>query len=141
MFVRGDHTPPQDADIPPNMKAFWVAKILQVRASNPQHVYALVTWLYWTDELPPPAKKAPDQISVTGGKRRYHGEDELVASNYLDILDVLSFAGKADVIEWDEQSDGSEFMGRNLYWRQTFCRETQALSVSITISTLKSESS
>lgn len=108
-----------------------MAKILQVRASDPQHVYALVAWLYWPHELPPPAKKAPDQISLKGGQRTYHGAFELIASNYLDVLDVLTFAGKANVVEWDEVSDGSEFMAKNLYWRQTLCRGTGALSVSV----------
>ncbi|CAG8951297.1 hypothetical protein HYFRA_00008047 [Hymenoscyphus fraxineus] len=126
VFVRSDQTPPEDAK--PDAKTFWVAKILQVRAASPQHVYALISWLYWPEELPPPAKRSSDQVSPKGGKRKYHGAQELVASNYLDILDVLTFAGKADVVEWDEAGDYIPAGERKYYWRQTFCRQTQALS-------------
>lgn len=45
----------------------------------------------------------------------------------MEVLDVLSFAGKADVYQWDEEDDNLQ---SKLYWRQTFCRETQELSVS-----------
>ncbi len=38
VFVRGDMTPKNDE----GPKDFWVARILQVRAKNAQHVYALV---------------------------------------------------------------------------------------------------
>ena len=83
--------------------------------------------MYWPDELPPPKKPAPDQVSPHGGKRTYHGSHELVASNYMEVLDVLSFAGKAEVGHWLEEDDN---LIHKLYWRQTFCRETQDLSVS-----------
>ncbi|CAG8980930.1 hypothetical protein HYALB_00003789 [Hymenoscyphus albidus] len=99
-----------------------------MRAASPQHVYALISWLYWPEELPPPAKRSLDQVSPKGGKCQYHGAQELVASNYLDILDVLIFAGKADVVEWDEAGDYISAGERKYYWRQTFCRQTQALS-------------
>jgi hypothetical protein len=46
----------------------------------------------------------------------------------MEVLDVLSFAGKADVYQWEEEDDN---LTSKLYWRQTFCRETQELSVSI----------
>lgn len=82
--------------------------------------------MYWADELPPPKVRAPDQVSALGGKRTYHGKHELIASNYMEVLDVLSFAGKAEVVEWREEDDNIQ---SKLYWRQTFCRETQELSV------------
>lgn len=124
VFVRGkDLAKTGPADQPRN---FWIARILQVRARNAQHVYALVTWLYWADELPPPAVRSPDQVSKDGGKRKYHGSHELIASNYMEVLDVLTFAGKAEVYHWDEQDDN---VGSQLYWRQSYCRETLELSV------------
>jgi hypothetical protein len=83
--------------------------------------------MYWPDELPPPKKPAPDQVSPQSGRRTYHGSHELIASSYLDVLDVLSFAGKADIGHWLEEDDN---LMHKLYWRQTFCRETQELSVS-----------
>lgn len=40
---------------------------------------------------------------------------------------MLTFAGKAEVGHWLEEDDNLQ---HKLYWRQTFCRETQELSVS-----------
>jgi hypothetical protein len=95
VFVKGkdpEKTGPAD-----QFKNFWIARILQVRAKNAQHVYALVAWLYWPDEIPPPPVRSPDQVTKDCGKRKYHANNELVASNYMEVLDVLTFAGKADV--------------------------------------------
>ncbi|ESZ95850.1 hypothetical protein SBOR_3792 [Sclerotinia borealis F-4128] len=109
-------------------KDFWVARILQVRAIDPQHVYALIAWMYWPDELPATAK-AVDEASGTSGQRKYHGNLELIASNYLDVVDVLSFAGKVDIEYLSEGIvDGALPEPKNFYWRQTFCRATQRLS-------------
>lgn len=83
--------------------------------------------MYWAEELPAPSIKAADQVHKDFGKRRYHGSHELIASNYMDVLDVLTFAGKAEVHHWLEEDDNLQY---KFYWRQTFCRETQALSVS-----------
>ena len=132
VFVRGENTP-KDKDTAGEPKDFWVARILQVRAKNAQHVYALIARLYWPEELPPPAVKAADQESRESGKRKYHGSHELIASNYMEVLDVLSFAGKAEVFHWLEEDDNLQ---HKLYWRQTFCRETQELSVSVAVEIL-----
>jgi len=86
--------------------------------------------MYWPEELPPTTPKPLDAISKDSGHRKYHGRSELVASNYMEVLDVLSFAGKAEVEQWTEEGTGDE-LPKALYWRQTFCRETQRLSVSI----------
>jgi hypothetical protein len=40
VYVRGEDTPKGSAA---RDKDFWIARILQVRASSPQHVYALVS--------------------------------------------------------------------------------------------------
>jgi hypothetical protein len=42
VYVRGEDTPKGNVE---RDKDFWVARILQVRAINPQHVYALVSEL------------------------------------------------------------------------------------------------
>ena len=119
VYVRGENTKITNIH-EPNDHAFWVARILQVRAKNAQNVYALVAWLYWPEELPGlKGRREP-------GAQPYHGKNELVASNYMDVLDVLSFAGKADVSHFLEEDDA---IATKLYWRQTFCRETQELSV------------
>ncbi|EHL03588.1 hypothetical protein M7I_0229 [Glarea lozoyensis 74030] len=127
VYVRSTTTPAENDTQEPSMKNFWIARVLQVRAKDASHVYALVAWMYWPDELPKPKKPSADQVNKAGGKRTYHGAYELVASNYLEVVDVLSFAGKADVQQWDEDEDGDQIRSQ-LYWRQTFSRETHALS-------------
>lgn len=43
VYVKGEGTTPKDKE---EHKSFWVARILQVRAKDPQHVYALVSALH-----------------------------------------------------------------------------------------------
>ncbi|KAI9053633.1 hypothetical protein LZ554_002587 [Drepanopeziza brunnea f. sp. 'monogermtubi'] len=124
VFVRGEGTP-KDNNTWGKPKDFWVARVLEVRAKNAQHVYALVTWMYWPEELPPPATKSADQVNRESGKRTYHGRNEVVASNYMEVLDVLSFAGKAEMAQWLEEDGAPQ---SSLYWRQTYNRSTQELS-------------
>ncbi|RAL66842.1 hypothetical protein DID88_007625 [Monilinia fructigena] len=124
VYVKGK----TEAGIEP--KDFWVARVLQVRASNPQHVYALVAWMYWPEELEATAKAA-DEVSPAGGRRKYHGSAELIASNYLDVVDVTSFAGKVEIVHFSEEVVDDAVSEPNLkkfYWRQTFCRGTNKLS-------------
>ena len=94
-------------------RKFWIARVLEVRASDPTHVYLRVFWLYWPDELP-------------GGRKDYHGKSELVISNHMETVDAMTVAGGADVVHWMEK-DEEEMKG--LYWRQTFNYVTQKLSV------------
>ena len=55
-----------------NWRDYWVAKILEIRASGPFHVYVRVYWMYsWTD-LPLKTQAKPD----------IYFENELVASNH-----------------------------------------------------------
>jgi len=90
--------------------------------------------MYWSEELPAPRRKTADLVSPTSGQRVYHGSHELVASNHMEVLDVLTFAGKADVLHWDEESDT---LNTKLYWRQTMNRETNELSVRTPFSPFK----
>ncbi|OAA59525.1 Bromo adjacent region [Akanthomyces lecanii RCEF 1005] len=55
----------------------WVAQILEIRALDERHVYARVCWMYSPDELP-------------AGRRPYYGKNEIIASNHLDVINVLS---------------------------------------------------
>lgn len=97
-------------------KLFWIARVLEVRASDSQHVYLRVFWMYWPDELP-------------GGARDYHGKHELIASNHMEIIDAMTVAGKANVSHWLEKDE--EKVLDALYWRQTFSLHGQSLSVSL----------
>lgn len=57
----------------------WVARILEIRASDEHHVYARVYWMYWPDELP---QGTHDGKKTVQGRQPYHGMNELVASNH-----------------------------------------------------------
>lgn len=95
-------------------KLFWIARVLEVRALDSQHVYLRVFWMYWPDELP-------------GSAHDYHGKHELVASNHMEIIDAMTVAGRATVSHWLEKDE--ENVLDALYWRQTFNFHTQNLSV------------
>lgn len=105
-------------------RKFWVAQILEIRAKDPRHVYALVAWLYWPDEL---VNVRVGTEAPKSGRRWYHGKHELVASNHLDIEDVTSMAGHAPVAQWLEEDDDK--IQEGLYWRQTYDIMTGKLSV------------
>lgn len=57
----------------------WVARILEIRASDEHHVYARVYWMYWPDELP---RDTLDGKKYVQGRQPYHGQNELIASNH-----------------------------------------------------------
>ena len=59
----------------------WVARILEIRASDEHHVYARVFWMYWPDELPKGTRDGNGNKHVQG-RQPYHGNNELVASNH-----------------------------------------------------------
>ena len=96
---------------------FWVAKVLEIRAMDSQHVYLRVFWLYWPSELP-------------GGRKPYHGKFELIASSAMEIIDASTVEGKALVEHWPEEDNENPITG--LYWRQTFNAQKLTLSVSMT---------
>ena len=58
---------------------YWVARILEVRASDELHVYARIYWMYSPDELPPGTSDGKKMIA---GRQPYHGQNELIASNH-----------------------------------------------------------
>lgn len=105
-------------------RKFWVAQIREIRAKDSRHVYALVAWLYWPDEL---VNVRVGTEAPKSGRRWYHGKHELVASNHLDVEDVTSMAGHAAVAQWLEEDDDK--IQEGLYWRQTFDIMTGKLSV------------
>lgn len=57
----------------------WVARILEIRASDEHHVYARIYWMYWPEELP---EGTMEGKKYTGGRQPYHGHNELIASNH-----------------------------------------------------------
>ncbi|RDW78097.1 hypothetical protein BP5796_05949 [Coleophoma crateriformis] len=106
-------------------KDFWIGKILEIRGATTSHVYALVNWMYWPEDLP--LCQAPNELKPISGRRGYHGRREVIASNVLDAIPVLTCAGKVDVIHWLEEDD-EDAITTPLYWRQTFNEENNELS-------------
>ncbi|EXK77181.1 hypothetical protein FOQG_18107 [Fusarium oxysporum f. sp. raphani 54005] len=105
----------------------WVARILEIRASDEHHVYARVYWMYWPYELPAGTLYGKKTVQ---GCQPYHGANELIASNHMDIINVVSVTGPATVNQWIESDD--EEIQDALYWRQAYdCRNSQLSSVEL----------
>ncbi|KAK6503967.1 hypothetical protein TWF506_002184 [Arthrobotrys conoides] len=83
----------------------WIARVLDVRADDPAHVYVRIAWFYWPEDLPM-------------GRMEYHGRNEVIESNHPDIIDAMTVNGKADIKEWDEEDEDASFEG--YYYRQQF---------------------
>ncbi|KAI4861776.1 hypothetical protein F4820DRAFT_460704 [Hypoxylon rubiginosum] len=101
----------------------WVARILEIRASDEHHVYARVYWMYWPDELPTGTLDGKRQVQ---GRQWYHGANELIASNHMDVINVVSVTAAATVNQWDETNE--EEVQPALYWRQAFDVRSMELS-------------
>jgi hypothetical protein len=97
----------------------WVAKVLEVRAGDEQHVYLRVYWMYRPEDLPYP------------GRRPYHGSNELIATNEMQIIDATTVQDSVQVKHYVEDDGMSEELnGDQLFWRQTYSvLKTPVLSV------------
>ncbi|KAF7552190.1 hypothetical protein G7046_g7491 [Stylonectria norvegica] len=105
----------------------WVARILEIRAADEHHVYARVYWMYWPDELPADTIDGRKKVQ---GRQPYHGFNELIASNHMDVINVVSVTMPALVSEWVEADD--EEIHDSLYWRQAWdCRSHELSSVDL----------
>lgn len=88
----------------------WKAKVLEVRALDPEHVYIRLTWLNRPEDL-------------DSGRKEYHGKNELIPTNQMDVIDAMAVNGALHVRHWDELADDDEasMPGEEEYfWRQTF---------------------
>ncbi|KAI8960780.1 hypothetical protein F5Y11DRAFT_253791 [Daldinia sp. FL1419] len=101
----------------------WVARILEIRAADEHHVYARVYWMYWPDELPAGTQDGKKTIQ---GRQWYHGANELIASNHMDVINVVSVTAAATVNQWDETNEDE--VQPALYWRQAFDVRSMELS-------------
>ncbi|KAH7192833.1 uncharacterized protein B0J16DRAFT_333803 [Fusarium flagelliforme] len=116
--VDEDQTPQEDEE--------WVARVLEVRAKDANHVYARVHWMYRPEELPPGTLDGDKKIQ---GRQPYHGEKELIMSNHMDIVDVLSVSGPAEVKCWGGEEEDKE-TPEGLFWHQAFdWRSSRLLSL------------
>lgn len=57
------------------------------------------------------------------GRKDYHGKNELVPTNQMDIIDAMAVNGGLKVKHWDETADEDETSmpaEDEYFWRQTF---------------------
>jgi hypothetical protein len=83
---------------------------LEVRALDPEHVYIRLSWLNRPEDL-------------GSGRKDYHGKNELVPTNQMDIIDAMAVNGGLKVKHWDETADDDETSmpeEDEYFWRQTF---------------------
>lgn len=102
VFVKPDDAEAVDAPL-----SNWVAKVLEVRAASEAHVFLRIFWMYRPEDIP-------------GGRRPYHGRNEVIASNTMQVIDALTVNGKASVRYWTEDDNNEVLDGDQLFWRQTF---------------------
>lgn len=69
--------------------------MLEVRALDSEHVYLRVSWL-----------NRPEDLDL--GRKPYHGKNELIPSNQMDIIDAMATNGLLKVYHWDEEDDEAE---------------------------------
>ena len=93
-FVYVNHTSAGDQEPEAAERDHWIAKVLEIRALNPTNVYLRIYWMYWPSELPK-------------GREYYHGDQELVASNHVDIIEAATVSAKAPVQHLIENNENS----------------------------------
>jgi hypothetical protein len=111
-FVRGEyilikHDGTDDSAV--DSSSDWKAKVLEVRALDKEHVYICVSWLNRPEDM-------------AGGRQAYHGKNELVPTNQIDVINAMSVNGKFCLKHWDEIKDiGQDDTSETdvYYWRET----------------------
>lgn len=94
----------------------WVAKVLECRAFDEEHVFLRVLWLYRPEDLP-------------GGRKPWHGWNEVFPSNHMQIIDAMTVTGLAGgLTRWNEKDSRTLLAQEDegLVWRQTAKIQTQA---------------
>lgn len=114
IYVRGEEHGSQEEAIDLNNQ--WFGKILEIRAHDPQRVFVRIYWIYRPEDLP-------------GGRRPYHGKNELIPSNHMDIIDAQTVNGKIELRHWTEMDDEEDLDADSVYWRQYFDYPKSTLSV------------
>ena len=113
VYINKHNPPPKSPDPDASESAIlafdkenqWVGQVLEVKAANPSEVWLRVFWLYWPEELP-------------DGRKAYHGNQELIMSNHMEIIDAKSVASGAEISHWDEKDEDQDVGHR--FWRQFY---------------------
>ncbi|GAB7348819.1 hypothetical protein MBLNU459_g7533t1 [Dothideomycetes sp. NU459] len=91
-----------------DLKEQWKARVLEVRALSEYHVFLCVIWFESPEDLP-------------GGRKRYHGKNELVVSNQMSIIDAMTVNGGINIRYWDDADENSKIPEEEEYfWRQIY---------------------
>jgi hypothetical protein len=116
-LIKHDETGESDQRI--DIAAQWKARVLEVRALDQEHVYLRVAWLNRPEDL-------------AGGRKPYHGKNELIPTNQLDVIDAMAVNGVLDVVHWKDDDDSAAMIAEDQYfWRQTYdYANTRTFSVS-----------
>lgn len=113
MYINKHAPPPEppdndasDAEILAfDKKNLWVGQVLEVKAASSSEVWLRVFWLYWPEELP-------------RGRQKYHGNQELIMSNHMELVDAKTVTGQAEINHWDEKDEDQDVGQR--FWRQFY---------------------
>ncbi|KAF2281295.1 uncharacterized protein EI97DRAFT_454500 [Westerdykella ornata] len=84
----------------------WIGKVLEIRAGDASHVYVRIYWMYRPEDLP-------------GGRKPYHGTNELIASNDMAVIEAQTIECSVDVYHWEDNANNNFDPEKELYWRQT----------------------
>ncbi|KAH9826738.1 hypothetical protein Tdes44962_MAKER09964 [Teratosphaeria destructans] len=101
-------SPDENGELQVDVASQWKAKVLEIRALDPEHVYLRVAWMNRPEDLPE-------------GRQPHHGTNELIPTNQLDIIDAMAVNGSIQVMWWKERDDKAEMPGKDeFFWRQTY---------------------
>lgn len=101
-----------------DLAAQWKAKVLEVRALDSEHVFIRVAWLNRPEDL-------------DSGRQAYHGTNELIPTNRMDVIDAMSVNGTFEIVKWDDGDNDTAVVSHEQYfWRQTLDYCENKISVS-----------
>jgi len=86
-----------------------IAKVLECRASDAESVWLRIVWMY----------RPEDAVDLGGeGRKPWHGANELIASNHMQLVEAVNCNGKVNVKEW-KVGETAPFTSKDFVWRQT----------------------
>lgn len=89
-----------------NIDECGLAKVIECRAADSEHVYLRIIWLYRPEE-------------TEDGRQPWQAEDELIPSTHMQIVDAVTCNGSIQVHKWEPGVEGGPVQRRRFWWRQT----------------------
>jgi hypothetical protein len=101
-------TPPEEEEAS-SLEGCGIAKVLECRASDAESVWLRIVWLY----------RPEDAVDLGGeGRMPWHGTNELIASNHMQLVEAVNCNGKVNVKEWKVDAT-ADLTSKDFVWRQT----------------------